>query len=32
VTYGYCKVPHVALGADALIDHFADLDAALHRL
>jgi phosphoglycolate phosphatase len=32
VTYGYCKVPHAALGADALIDRFADLDAALRQL
>jgi phosphoglycolate phosphatase len=32
VTYGYCKVPHAALGADALIDRFTDLEAALRRL
>jgi phosphoglycolate phosphatase len=32
VTYGYCKVPHAALGADVLIDRFPDLEATLRRL
>jgi phosphoglycolate phosphatase len=32
VTYGYARVPYQALGADRLIDHFADLDAALATL
>lgn len=31
VTYGYCRVPHADLGADVLIDRFADLEAALRR-
>lgn len=29
VTFGYCHVPFDSLDADALIDHFDDLDAAL---
>lgn len=30
--HGYCKVPHETLGADLLIDGFADLPAALETL
>jgi phosphoglycolate phosphatase len=30
--YGYARVDPEALGADALLDHFADLPAALDRL
>lgn len=29
VTYGYCRLPYESLGADALIDHFEELDGAL---
>jgi phosphoglycolate phosphatase len=32
VTYGYARVPYPELGADRLIDRFADLDAALAEL
>lgn len=32
VTYGYSNVPHGELGADALIDRFADLPNALARI
>jgi len=32
VTYGYSSVPHAELGADALIDRFMDLPAALARI
>lgn len=32
VSYGYRKVPAEHLGADALIDHFGELPAALHGL
>ena len=32
VTYGYCRVPHAELGADALIARFGDLEGALRRL
>jgi len=32
VTYGYSSVPHAELGADALIDRFADLPDALARI
>lgn len=32
VTYGYSGVPHAELGADALIDRFADLPDALARI
>ena len=32
VTYGYSNVPHGELGADALIDSFADLPDALARI
>ena len=30
VTFGYCHVPFDSLGADAVIDHFDDLDEALN--
>ena len=30
--YGYARVPPESLAADALLDHFADLPAALERL
>jgi phosphoglycolate phosphatase len=29
VTYGYARVPYPALGADRLVDHFAELEAVL---
>jgi phosphoglycolate phosphatase len=32
VSYGYPRMPVTALGADVIIDHFADLPAALRRL
>jgi phosphoglycolate phosphatase len=32
VTHGYTPVPPEELGADALISHFDELDAALARL
>jgi phosphoglycolate phosphatase len=32
VTYGYSSVPHAELGADVLIDRFADLPDALARI
>lgn len=32
VTYGYSNIPHADLGADALIDRFADLPDALARI
>jgi len=32
VTYGYARVPYQTLGADRLIDRFADLDEALAEL
>ena len=32
VTYGYSSVPHAELGADALIDRFADLPDALVQI
>ena len=32
VTYGYCAVPPETLGADALVDRFADIPAAVERL
>jgi phosphoglycolate phosphatase-like HAD superfamily hydrolase len=30
--YGYARVDPESLGADALLDHFADLPATLNRL
>jgi phosphoglycolate phosphatase len=32
VSFGYTKIPASELGADALIDHFAELPAAIARL
>ena len=32
VSFGYSDAPPSDLGADALIDHFAELPAAAHRL
>jgi len=32
VTFGYCHVPFDELGANAVIDHFHELDEALHTI
>lgn len=32
VTFGYCNVPLESLGADVLIDHFDNLEAALSKI
>lgn len=32
VTFGYAHIPHAELGADALIDHFAELPEALRMI
>jgi phosphoglycolate phosphatase len=32
VTFGYCHVPFDSLNADAIIDHFDDLNSALKAI
>ena len=32
VSYGYCHIPHKQLGAEIIIDRFADLSMALDQL